>query len=139
MATKKYEGPRYAYTQGVGNIADDKFDIEAVKRGEARLLDSETPNQKAMRYIEDDSLSGFMNPKVGAGRGKQGGPTAKELKAYEDKKDARIFTKEKRMPPSPREMASGGKVASASKRADGCATKGKTKGTMITMYGGGKC
>jgi hypothetical protein len=25
----------------------------------------------------------------------------------------------------------------ASKRADGCATKGKTKGTMITMKGGG--
>ena len=35
--------------------------------------------------------------------------------------------------------AGGGKVSSASKRADGCATKGKTKGTMITMYGGGKC
>jgi hypothetical protein len=35
--------------------------------------------------------------------------------------------------------AGGGKVSSASKRADGCATKGKTKGAMITMYGGGKC
>lgn len=35
--------------------------------------------------------------------------------------------------------AGGGKVSSASKRADGCATKGKTKGSMITMYGGGKC
>jgi len=33
--------------------------------------------------------------------------------------------------------ASGGKVSSASKRADGCCTKGKTKGTMITMKGGG--
>jgi hypothetical protein len=31
-------------------------------------------------------------------------------------------------------LASGG---SASKRADGCATKGKTKGTMIKMAGGG--
>ena len=31
----------------------------------------------------------------------------------------------------------GGSVGSASKRADGCATKGKTKGTMITMKGGG--
>ena len=139
MATKKYEGPRYAYTQGVGKIADDKFDIEAVKKGEARLLDSDVPDQKAMRYIKDDSLSGFLGPGAGGGRGGQGGPTAKELKDYEDKKDARIFTKEKRMPPSPREMASGGKVSSASKRADGCATKGKTKGTMITMYGGGKC
>jgi len=33
--------------------------------------------------------------------------------------------------------ASGGKVSSASRRADGCITKGKTKGTMITMKGGG--
>ena len=29
------------------------------------------------------------------------------------------------------------KGGSASSRADGCATKGKTKGTMITMKGGG--
>ena len=33
-------------------------------------------------------------------------------------------------------MAKGG---SASARADGCATKGKTKGTMITMKMGGAC
>jgi hypothetical protein len=131
MPTKKYEGPRYAYTQGVGKTADDKFDIEAVKKGEARLLDSDVPDQKAMRYIKDDSLSEFLGPGAGGGRGGQGGPTAKELKAYEDKKDARIFTKEKRMPPSPREMASGGKVSSASKRADGIATKGKTRGKMV--------
>ena len=32
-------------------------------------------------------------------------------------------------------MASGGSVFR--KTADGCATKGKTKGTMITMKGGG--
>lgn len=36
-------------------------------------------------------------------------------------------------------FASGGSVSSASSRADGCATKGKTKGTMITMKNGGKC
>jgi Cu/Ag efflux protein CusF len=35
-------------------------------------------------------------------------------------------------------MKEGGKVSSASSRADGCATKGKTKGTMISMCGGGK-
>ena len=35
--------------------------------------------------------------------------------------------------------AKGGKVSSASKRADGCATKGKTKGTMVKMNYGGKC
>ena len=33
----------------------------------------------------------------------------------------------------------GGSVSSASKRADGIATKGKTKGTMIKMNYGGKC
>lgn len=30
-----------------------------------------------------------------------------------------------------KKMAKGGSVSSASKRADGCATKGKTKGKMI--------
>jgi hypothetical protein len=35
-------------------------------------------------------------------------------------------------------MASGGKVGQLSK-ADGCATKGKSKGTMITMKSGGMC
>jgi hypothetical protein len=34
-------------------------------------------------------------------------------------------------------MKKGGKVSSASKRADGCAERGKTKGTMV-MCGGGK-
>lgn len=129
MATKKYDGPRYAYTAGVGKMADDTVDINTEG---VELRTSDVPDQKAMRYItEDDKLSEFLNPKAGAGRGGQGGPTAKELKAYEDKKDARIFTKEKRMPPSPREMASGGKVSSASKRADGCAQRGKTRGKMV--------
>jgi hypothetical protein len=36
-------------------------------------------------------------------------------------------------------MKSGGSVNSASSRADGCATKGKTKGTMVKMNYGGKC
>ena len=129
MATKKYDGERYAYTAGIGKMADDKVDINTEG---VELRTSDVPDQKAMRYItEDDKLSEFLNPKAGAGRGGQGGPTAKELQAYEDKKDARIFTKEKRMPPSPREMASGGKVGSASKRADGCAQRGKTRGKMV--------
>jgi len=33
----------------------------------------------------------------------------------------------------------GGSVGSASKRADGIASKGKTKGTMVAMNRGGKC
>ena len=42
-----------------------------------------------------------------------------------------VKSHEKRM----HKMAKGG---TASARADGCATKGKTKGTMIKMCGGGK-
>jgi hypothetical protein len=44
-----------------------------------------------------------------------------------------VKSHEKRM----HKMASGGKVGQLSK-ADGCATKGKSKGTMIKMCGGGK-
>jgi hypothetical protein len=36
-------------------------------------------------------------------------------------------------------MKRGGSVSSASRRADGIATKGKTKGTMVAMKRGGKC
>lgn len=59
---------------------------------------------------------------------------AKMDEAKIDVEDAKTRAKIKAMG-----YAGGGKVSSASKRADGCATKGKTKGTMITMYGGGKC
>ena len=34
-------------------------------------------------------------------------------------------------------FSDGGKVSSASKRADGIASKGKTKGKMVAMCGGG--
>ena len=84
-----------------------------------------------------DIVDKFNEPDAGAGRGKQGGPTAKELADYERKQNAGIFTEGKKMPPSPREMKKGGKVSSASSRADGCCVKGKTRGTMITMKGGG--
>jgi hypothetical protein len=36
-------------------------------------------------------------------------------------------------------MSKGGFVSSASRRADGCATKGKTKGMMVKMKSGGMC
>ena len=140
MATKK---PMYGYT-----IADDvdpnlpdqsggKFDTDKLRRGQAQLVQTPFADRKAMRYLGTEDEPNFDVTGAGAGRGKQGGPTAKELKKYEDKQNEGIFTEGKKMPPSPREMAKGGKVSSASKRADGIATKGKTRGTMITMKGGG--
>jgi hypothetical protein len=126
---------KYAYTASPGKTEDDKFDIEKLKKGETELRESDVPNRKAMRVMQGDSLSGFMNPKAGAGRGKQGGPTAKELQNYEDKQNAGVYTIEKGKPPTdPEGMAKGGMTASA--RADGCAERGKTKGTIV-MCGGG--
>jgi hypothetical protein len=40
-------------------------------------------------------------------------------------------------PRKPVRKAGGGSVSSASKRADGIAQRGKTRGTMIAMCGGG--
>jgi hypothetical protein len=73
---------------------------------------------------------------AGAGRGKQGGPTAKELADYERKQDAGIYTAEKGKPPQDKDGGSApvkklAKGGSASSRADGCATKGKTRGKMV--------
>lgn len=74
------------------------------------------------------------------------------IQAAKDAKDRekaeREYNKVSKTPPSkdPRDevrgqkgYAGGGKVSSASKRADGCAIKGKTKGTMVKMAGGGMC
>jgi hypothetical protein len=81
---------------------------------------------------------------AGAGRGKQGGPTAEEMKyrnsdAYmspEDQADIKAERNFKKMSaenPSQKTMKNGG---SASSRADGIAERGKTRGTLV-MCGGG--
>jgi hypothetical protein len=131
----KNKQPVYGYTirddvdRTLADQSGDKFDEKALSRGKAVEVTTPNLDRKAMRYLgTDEDNPDFDVTQAGAGRGGQGGPTAKELKAYEDKKDAGIFTKEKRMPPSPREMASGG---TASSRADGIAQRGKTRGTII--------
>lgn len=107
-----------------------------------RDLTSNENNLSKKPFEGDRSMGGASeyigpgsNDKAGAGRGGQGGPTAKELQKYEDKLNEGIYTKEKGKPPSPREMAKGGMTAS--KRADGIAQRGKTRGTIV-MCGGGK-
>jgi hypothetical protein len=47
--------------------------------------------------------------------------------AYKDKMDK----KKKEQEPKPKGYKSGGSVSSASKRADGCCIKGKTRGKMV--------
>jgi hypothetical protein len=104
------------------------------------------PDKVKMKPFEGDRLMGgaseYIGPgssdKAGAGRGKQGGPTAKELADYERKQDEGIYTAEKgKAPQEPegrkkggmiKKMASGGMTASS--RADGIAMRGKTRGKI---------
>ena len=88
--------------------------------------------------------------KAGAGRGKQGGPTAGQLKAQEvedvrdavqkaraEKKGITVDEMRKNMSDEfDKRVKAGdlykkGGTVSASSRADGCCVKGKTKGRMI--------
>jgi hypothetical protein len=62
------------------------------------------------------------------------GDMSPETKALPDevvKPPKGIGKSENDMGPPPKKYSKGGSVGSASKRADGCATKGKTKGRII--------
>jgi hypothetical protein len=83
-------------------------------------------DKKSKEDLDDKVKEGYKNP-GNEGRRKAAMPAESEDDS--NKANAGIFTKEKKMPPSPREMASGGMTASS--RADGCATKGKTRGKMV--------
>jgi hypothetical protein len=113
MANNKYS---YGYT--IADDADptkadqsgDKFDIKKLMRGRAELIESTKPDRKAMRFLPDVDDTRYSEQGGGAGRGKQGGPTAKELGFK--------------------------KGGSASSRGDGIAQRGKTKGTIVACGGG---
>lgn len=68
------------------------------------------------RFMGEAGASEYIGPgsndKAGAGRGKQGGPTAEERKETKGKK-------------------AGGVIRSASRRADGIAERGKTRGKFV--------
>jgi hypothetical protein len=59
-----------------------------------------------------------------------------DMQEHKGGKGTKLTLKKGGMACAPKKMASGG---SASSRADGCATKGKTKGKMISMKKGGAC
>jgi hypothetical protein len=74
--------------------------------------DKRQPKSELIRQAEIDKMKEILNkPKTGGGGGGAGIP--------------------KVGPKKPTDMKAGGKVSSASKRADGCCTKGKTKGRMV--------
>ena len=145
MATKK---PMYRYNFNGG----DEFrplkgtslrDVEA-----ANHMESTTPDRKAMRAVYEDKDGGVREYEGGgAGRGGQGGPTAAQNRqnrammssAERAARDEAKAMKEqdaadKAYEASRTSYKKGGMTAS--KRADGIAQRGKTRGTMV-MCGGG--
>ena len=85
-------------------------------------------------------IEDMMREQAGAGRGRQGGPTAKELADYERKQNAGIYTAEMGKPPQDvdgrsapmkkKVVKKAGGGMTASKRGDGIAQRGKTRGKM---------
>ena len=101
---------------------------------------AETPYTYGGTTDMELELEDRAREKAGAGRGKQGGPTAKELADYERKQNAGIYTAEMGKPPQDIDgrsapmkkkvvkKAGGGMTASS--RGDGIAQRGKTRGKM---------
>ena len=100
---------------------------------------AETPYTYGGTTDMELELEDRLRDKAGAGRGGQGGPTAKELADYERKMNKGIYTEGMGKPPqdidgrsaAPKKTgkkAGGGMTASS--RADGIAQRGKTRGKM---------
>ena len=83
----------------------------------ARLAEGKEPFEGVKSYVADE-----------AEQGENLRPYAKIVLADERKKVDELADQYKR---ESRGMAKGGKVSSASSRADGCAVKGKTKGRIV--------
>ena len=87
---------------------------------------------------EELDIEDKMRNQAGAGRGKQGGATAKEMADYERKQNIGIYTADMGKPPQDIDggsvkkkvvkKAGGGMTASS--RGDGIAQRGKTRGKM---------
>ena len=91
-------------------------------------------SDKASNFLD---TKGLANP-VEVLNEELGGETRVESKVRRDKgkEPVKEITIEKETITKPVKFKAGGNVASASKRADGCAIRGKTKGTIV-MCGGG--
>ena len=101
---------------------------------------AETPYTYGGTTDMELELEDRAREKAGAGRGKQGGPTAKELADYERKQNAGIYTAEMGKPPQDidgrsapmkkKVVKKAGGGMTASRRGDGIAQRGKTRGKM---------
>jgi len=86
--------------------------MQEYKEGRAKSMEDFKVNMQKISETHDAKMKEISNkPNSGGGGGGAGIP--------------------KVGPKKPMDMAKGGKVSSASKRADGCCVKGKTKGRMV--------
>jgi hypothetical protein len=96
---------------------------------------------RMMGKSEAGAGRGFVNPKtVAQMEDEKRSPAEREARQMmKDRAAAKAADAAYNRAVTSEGMARGGKVSSASKRADGIATKGKTKGMMVKMNYGGKC
>jgi hypothetical protein len=89
---------------------------------------------------EELEIEDRMRDQAGAGRGRQGGPTAKELADYERKQNEGIFTAGMKVPQDidnasapvkKKVVKKAGGGMTASRRGDGIAQRGKTRGKFV--------
>ena len=123
------KNPAFAKKVGVPRSVGEEF-LTADKGKKFReggtMKDSKAMAKKEIAFMEKKGAPKSMINHEKAEYGmKKGGMT--DCKAAAKKE---VKAHEKRM----HSMAKGGVT-----RADGCVSKGHTKGTMVKMYGGGKC
>ena len=89
-----------------------------------------------LKAVSPVAMIADKNPDMLRGLGLVGNIAANKLEDREEKKRREAEAAAAGMVPgqggqAPMPMKKGGKVSSASKRADGCAVKGKTRGRMV--------
>jgi hypothetical protein len=99
----------------VGQEAKDYMRQEKMDAAKKELEETDTLTNKAKARLQD----------VGSGLSTMLGFGSKSIKPSDHEEKVERLKKEVKG------MKSGGKVSSASKRADGCAIRGKTKGKMV--------
>jgi hypothetical protein len=85
-----------------------------------------------LKAVSPIAMLAGNNPDMLRGLGLVGGYAANKLENREEEKERAAAAQAGRAPSVPTPgMKKGGKVSSASKRADGCAVKGKTRGKIV--------
>ena len=86
-----------------------------------------------LKAVSPVAMIADKNPDMLRGLGLVGNIAANKLEGREEKKrrEAEMAAQAGVQGAAPIPMKKGGKVSSASKRADGCAVKGKTRGKMV--------